>query len=79
MSYLLIGEGGDAEDVDGSYDAYLRLHGAEAVIVRPDFYVFGVAARLADLPGLVDDLLGQLALSDAASLRHGREPARSVA
>jgi 2-polyprenyl-6-methoxyphenol hydroxylase-like FAD-dependent oxidoreductase len=38
---------GDAEalrDLDGTYGAWLDKLGAEAVLVRPDFYVFGTAS-----------------------------------
>ncbi|MCZ8548508.1 bifunctional 3-(3-hydroxy-phenyl)propionate/3-hydroxycinnamic acid hydroxylase [Mesorhizobium qingshengii] len=52
--------GADAIDVDGAYAAYFAEHGIEAIIHRPDFYVFGAAARLTDLPGLVDELLQRL-------------------
>ncbi|WP_214405719.1 bifunctional 3-(3-hydroxy-phenyl)propionate/3-hydroxycinnamic acid hydroxylase [Pseudonocardia lacus] len=49
--------GADAADVDGTYREWLAELGAVAVVVRPDFYVFGTAADAAALPGLVDDLL----------------------
>ncbi len=79
VTYLWIGEDGDVEDIDGAYEAYLRVHGAEAVIVRPDFYVFGVAASLADLSGLVGDLLDQLAPSEASAFECQPEAVRSLA
>lgn len=41
-------------------DAWLDEHGAEAVIVRPDHYVWGVATSLDDLPALIDELGEQL-------------------
>ena len=44
VAYLQIGGESDIEDVDGAYDAYLRRYEAEAIIMRPDFYVFGVAS-----------------------------------
>ena len=49
-------------DVDGRLTQWLRGHGAHAVLVRPDFYVFGSAASPEDLPALVGDLRAQLAL-----------------
>jgi 2-polyprenyl-6-methoxyphenol hydroxylase-like FAD-dependent oxidoreductase len=49
-------------DVDGRLSGWLREHGAHAVLVRPDFYVFGSAADAAGLPALVDDLRDQLPL-----------------
>ncbi len=41
---------GDLLDVDGTYGAWLDQLGAEAVLVRPDFYVFGTAS-LAEVEG----------------------------
>ena len=46
VTYLKIGDEGDVEDIDGAYDACLRTYGAEAIIVRLDFYVFSIAARI---------------------------------
>jgi 3-(3-hydroxy-phenyl)propionate hydroxylase len=47
------------EDVDGTYLGYLDNCGADAVIVRPDFHVFG-AAKFRDLNALVGGLAAQL-------------------
>jgi len=43
-------------DVDGSYFAYFAKHSIAAIIVRPDFNVFGACAALQDLPSLTDEL-----------------------
>ena len=43
-------------DVDGRLTAWLAAHDRHAVLVRPDFYVFGSAATAAELPALLDDL-----------------------
>jgi len=43
-------------DVDLAYTAYLTGQGRQAVVVRPDFYVYGAVADLADLPALIDAL-----------------------
>jgi 2-polyprenyl-6-methoxyphenol hydroxylase-like FAD-dependent oxidoreductase len=43
-------------DVDGRLTAWLGQHGVHAVLIRPDFYVFGSASSAADLPALLDDL-----------------------
>ncbi len=51
------------EDVDGRYLPYLAEHGLEAILVRPDFYLFGGAPTLSAVPALVDDLLEQLHLN----------------
>jgi 2-polyprenyl-6-methoxyphenol hydroxylase-like FAD-dependent oxidoreductase len=50
-------------DVDGVYRDWLAAAGYEAVVVRPDFYVFGGVASVADLPEILDELLGQLELA----------------
>jgi 2-polyprenyl-6-methoxyphenol hydroxylase-like FAD-dependent oxidoreductase len=50
----------DAVDIDRTYTDYFDSHGIAAVINRPDFYVFGAAAEMSDLPALVDQLIEQL-------------------
>jgi flavoprotein hydroxylase len=42
-------------------DNVLRDAGHAAAIVRPDFYLYGTAASLTDLPELVDELRAGLA------------------
>ena len=37
------GPGGNVRDVSGAYTAWFDAIGAETVLVRPDFYVFGAA------------------------------------
>ncbi|MFG2004358.1 bifunctional 3-(3-hydroxy-phenyl)propionate/3-hydroxycinnamic acid hydroxylase [Spirillospora sp. NPDC048911] len=49
----------DSSDVDGTYRAFLAQAGREAMVVRPDFHVFG-AAGPAGLGGLVRDLRAAL-------------------
>ena len=49
-------------DVDGRYQQWLDAVGYEAVVIRPDFYVFGGAASADELPALLDELFGQLGL-----------------
>lgn len=46
-------------DLDGRIRSWLEGHDAAAVIVRPDFYVFGAVRSVDDLPALVDDLRQQ--------------------
>lgn len=48
-----------ARDLDGRTTAWMRESGVEAVLVRPDLYVYG-SAREGELPGLIDDLCGRL-------------------
>lgn len=50
-------------DVDGRITAWLSDHGAYAVLVRPDFYVFGSAGSPQELSDLLDDLRSQLQLT----------------
>jgi 2-polyprenyl-6-methoxyphenol hydroxylase-like FAD-dependent oxidoreductase len=47
---------GGVADADGRLTAWLDAHGAHAVLVRPDFYVFGSAASDTEVPTLIDDL-----------------------
>lgn len=53
-------------DVDGTYHRWLEEHGAAAVAVRPDFYVYGTADG-GSLTALVDEVLADLTVR-AASL-----------
>jgi 2-polyprenyl-6-methoxyphenol hydroxylase-like FAD-dependent oxidoreductase len=53
---------GGVADLDRRLTDWLGHHGVHAVLVRPDFYVFGSAASGDDLPALVGDLRSQLAL-----------------
>lgn len=47
-------------DVDGSYMHWLRSLSAEAVLIRPDFYLYGTAETQAEVTGLVHALLDSL-------------------
>jgi hypothetical protein len=47
-------------DRDGRLSAWLSEHNAHAVLVRPDFYVFGAGASAHAVPGLLEDLRTQL-------------------
>jgi catechol 2,3-dioxygenase-like lactoylglutathione lyase family enzyme len=65
-------------DIDGRLTNWLREHGAHAVLVRPDFYVFGSVSSSAQLPALLDDIRFQLhpqgavAMSDMTGVIHPR-------
>jgi len=50
----------DEVDIDGYYRDYFASNGVAAVLYRPDFYIFGSAAGLADVNGLVNRLSAQL-------------------
>ncbi len=45
-----------AADLDGRYDAFLDAHGCEAILVRPDFHLFGGVATVAAAGDLLDAL-----------------------
>ncbi|WP_075790932.1 bifunctional 3-(3-hydroxy-phenyl)propionate/3-hydroxycinnamic acid hydroxylase MhpA [Massilia putida] len=54
-------------DLDGKFGAFMDGHGARAMLVRPDFYVYGSTARSSGIAGL----LGRL---EAALDRYGVKP-----
>jgi 2-polyprenyl-6-methoxyphenol hydroxylase-like FAD-dependent oxidoreductase len=55
-------------DLDGQLGAWFSGHGAHAVLVRPDLYVFGSAATPAEIPALIDDLRTQLDTHDQLTI-----------
>ncbi len=59
-------------DVDGVYDAWFAEHDAVAVVVRPDFYVYGCAADVPGAHDLATELLGDLGDLGAAGPAPGR-------
>jgi 3-(3-hydroxy-phenyl)propionate hydroxylase len=52
-----------AVDIDDAYGRFFARHAIAAVLMRPDFYIFGVARRREDVPRLVDSLRRQLGMS----------------
>lgn len=58
---------GGVADVDGRLTAWLADHSVHAVLVRPDFYVFGSAPSATALPELLDDLRSQLQLTSTST------------
>jgi 3-(3-hydroxy-phenyl)propionate hydroxylase len=62
-------EAGDgvAIDVTGNYRSYFEEHDAVALLVRPDFVIFGLARSAGQVNSLVTDLRGQLAGSGKLS------------
>lgn len=48
------------QDLDGVYQEFFKLHDAVAVLVRPDFIVFGTAKHDEDVAALVTDLANQV-------------------
>lgn len=49
-------------DVGGGFDAFFDRLGVEAIIVRPDFTIFGGVRSIEELPGLVEALRERLHL-----------------
>ena len=54
-------------DEDGVYRRYFDAHNIAALLMRPDFVVFGVVQSVAELPRLVEALRGALALPSDSS------------
>ncbi|KUM23434.1 hypothetical protein AU467_08660 [Mesorhizobium loti] len=54
------------EDSDGTYGAYLDANGLEAVLVRPDFYVYGASASQAEMCAVIEELRRQVGASRKA-------------
>jgi 2-polyprenyl-6-methoxyphenol hydroxylase-like FAD-dependent oxidoreductase len=52
----------DVHDVEMEYDHWLALLGAEAILVRPDFYTYGSLGSVSELGAALDQLRGQLEL-----------------
>jgi 2-polyprenyl-6-methoxyphenol hydroxylase-like FAD-dependent oxidoreductase len=58
-------------DVSGKYARFFAEHGATAVVVRPDYYVFGAVPQLSDLPALIHDLASRLCFSKLSTEKVG--------
>ncbi|MEU9497712.1 FAD-dependent monooxygenase [Streptomyces sp. NPDC048196] len=58
----------DVIDLDGTYRAHLAHCGQEALLLRPDHYVFGGASRTEQVPGLVAALRRAFDTSSAAAV-----------
>jgi 2-polyprenyl-6-methoxyphenol hydroxylase-like FAD-dependent oxidoreductase len=64
-------------DVSGKYRQFFDEHGVRAIIVRPDYYVFGAVTALSALPALVANLASRLSLNESPAGE--KQPARAVA
>jgi hypothetical protein len=56
-----VGPGGSVQDLDGAYARWFDAAGVAVALQRPDFYVFGTAARLDETSALVEQLRRALA------------------
>jgi hypothetical protein len=61
-------------DVSGKYSQFFRDNGAVALVVRPDYYIFGAVPEFSELPALVDDLTSRISLVDVSTGRNDTEP-----
>ena len=60
--FVTLGDGeNDVRDLEGRLDDFLTAQGWAAMIVRPDYYIYGGVASGGDVPALADDLLADLA------------------
>ena len=66
----MVGVAGEERDEDGlalditwAYERYFAQEGIVAYLMRPDYYQFGTARSLDELPAMVDALREQLALT----------------
>lgn len=55
---------GTVVDLEGRYADWFEEAGIEAIVVRPDFYVYGTARTMEDLPRLVSSLQSVLGRQD---------------
>jgi 3-(3-hydroxy-phenyl)propionate hydroxylase len=53
-------------DVSGKYKQFFDEHGVKAIVVRPDFYIFGGVKTLEQLPALLSDLVSRLSIDENA-------------
>jgi 2-polyprenyl-6-methoxyphenol hydroxylase-like FAD-dependent oxidoreductase len=58
-----VAQNGSFADLSGAYRAWFREHDCVAVLVRPDFYVYGVALEASDAPALLQALINDLKLA----------------
>ena len=62
--FVTLGQGGvegAVEDSEGVYTRLMDEYGCDAIVKRPDYYIFGACPTLADLPGVIAELKRQMA------------------
>lgn len=71
-----ISRGGSVRDVDGGYREWFDAHDCQAVLSRPDFYIYGTGGP-ADIPRLLNDLRDTLGGIPARTRQPSKEGALS--
>lgn len=66
-SHIALNAPGGITEASGKLDGFMAENGWAAMIVRPDYYVYGGAQTAAVLPQLVEALLGDLAAHGLAA------------
>ncbi len=72
-----IGDADAVGDLDGRFEAFMDRHGLASMLVRPDFYLFGAAARPDATPALLRrfaSVLGEAGVAAPAFADPGLEP-----
>jgi len=66
MRFAHVSRGASGEtsfwDIDAEFDRWYSSTARRAFVERPDHYVFGAVETIADLPALIDELAGTLAV-----------------
>lgn len=63
---------GAVVDLEGRYAGWFEDAGVEAIVVRPDFYVYGTAPTMGELPRLVSSLVSSLGRAEPPSPAEAR-------
>jgi hypothetical protein len=58
--------GADAADAENTYHDFFESHGIAAMLVRPDFYIFGTCAAPDRISALVESLGAKLGIKETA-------------
>ncbi|WP_171907377.1 bifunctional 3-(3-hydroxy-phenyl)propionate/3-hydroxycinnamic acid hydroxylase [Burkholderia plantarii] len=66
VRWIPIDAPGGYEDIDGTYREYFEAKGVRAVLIRPDFYVFGGARNADELVNLIHGLITAIPIQEAA-------------
>jgi 3-(3-hydroxy-phenyl)propionate hydroxylase len=68
-----------ALDITWVYDRWFEQHAVAALLMRPDFYLFGTAGTVQEIPAMVDALRTQLQGSSTTAVDHQTSDGRAAA